>query len=37
VHIDGKFIDLSGSLKVGQRQGKTIWTASYKHRGVDFH
>jgi cobalt/nickel transport protein len=32
-HIDGKFIDLSGSLKAGQRQGKTIWTASYKHRG----
>jgi cobalt/nickel transport protein len=28
--VDGKFVDLSGSLKPGQRQGKTIWTASYK-------
>lgn len=31
--VDGKFQDLTGLLKAGQRQGKTIWTASYKHAG----
>lgn len=28
--IDGKFVDLSGTLKASKRQDKTIWTSSWK-------